>query len=320
MKGFIVALTWPNKFFGKWKYQHKKTYIIPTKFGMMFGFMCLCLLYISFASSNNLMYFYTFFLVGIGVSSLWFTHTNISDVIIEDVEVDDVFAGDKAYAIVTLSNRGKSARHHIHVYYKKEQITVLDEIMPRSSRTVRILLGEYNRGLQPIPRLTLSSTFPFSLLVTWKKFDVQKNFAVFPKRNGQTHFPRMNIAKESIEGEAVEQIRSPDSEFSGHRKFENSDSPRHIDWKAYARTEKLLVKDYQGFFPSEVKIQWHHTAHLKNFEERLSQMAMWVEIAEMKGFHYSFELGPLMIMTSRGRSHYIQCLQHLAEAEKEALA
>lgn len=323
-----MASIWPNKFFAKWRYRlsfflpkekSQKSYIIPTTFGFLYGLLCLALLYIAFASANNLLYFYTFFLSGLGFSCIWFTHANVSELIIEDVEVDDVFAGDNAYAVVTISNPGKSSRYQIQVYHRKKEVSIISEIPPRSSRTVRILLGQFRRGRQDIPRIAIASTFPFFLLTTWKKFDLKKNFFVFPKRAGQTHFPQVATVKENAEGVPVDSVRSADSEFSGHRKYETSDSPRHIDWKAFARTDRLLVKDYQGFHPHEVKIQWHQTMALRNFEDRLSQMAMWVEIAEMKGFHYSFDLGPLAIMTGRGRAHYLQCLQYLADAHQEGL-
>jgi uncharacterized protein (DUF58 family) len=324
MKGFIVASTWPNKFFVKWRYRlsfflpkekSQKSYIIPNKFGMMFGLLCLVLLYTSFATGNNLLYLYTFFLTGIGFSSLWFTHANVADLKIIEAETEDVFAGEDAYTLVTVFNPGRQPRYHVQVYNKKLEVGLIDEIPPFSSRSVRVNLGRFPRGRQVLPRLTVSSSFPFLLLTTWKNFELEKSFSIFPKRSGHSNFPPAGLLKENAEGRRVDQVRSAESEFSGHRKFESSDSPRHIDWKAYARTEKMLVKDYQGFRPLEIKIQWRHTGHLGHFEDRLSQMALWIEIAEMKGLHYSFEFGSLAVMTGRGRNHYLLCLKHLAEAE-----
>jgi uncharacterized protein (DUF58 family) len=327
MKEFTVGSLWPNKFFAKSKFRlnhfpkikEDKTYIIPTRFGFYFGGSCLLLIYSSFASGNNLMYLYTFFLCSLGFTSLWLTHVNVTDVRVDSVTIEDVFADVPAYATVTLFNNSKKSRYFIKVYCQVTEPVVVEVIKPKSFTRVRVPLGYFSRGEHRLPRLTLNSTFPFLLLVSWKVYMFEKTFLVFPKREGVSNPPFIQALNENKEGRTIDQVRSADSEFAGHRKFENSDSSRHIDWKAFARTERLLVKDYQGYRPHQVNIQWKKTRDIKGLEKRLSQMALWIEIAESKGFHYSFEMGSQNFNSDRGRVHYLKCLKTLALTREEAI-
>ncbi|NIM70794.1 MAG: DUF58 domain-containing protein, partial [Xanthomonadales bacterium] len=36
------------------------------------------------------------------------------------------------------------------------------------------------------------------------------------------------------------------SEFSDHRKYSPGDEPRNIDWKVYARTDRLYIKRFEA--------------------------------------------------------------------------
>ena len=57
------------------------------------------------------------------------------------------------------------------------------------------------------------------------------------------------IAKQVVEGFITGLHRSPyhgfSVEFAEHRIYNKGESTRHIDWKLYARTEKLFVKKYE---------------------------------------------------------------------------
>lgn len=57
------------------------------------------------------------------------------------------------------------------------------------------------------------------------------------------------LAKQVVEGFITGLHRSPfhgfSVEFAEHRQYNTGESTRHIDWKLYARTEKLFVKRYE---------------------------------------------------------------------------
>ena len=57
------------------------------------------------------------------------------------------------------------------------------------------------------------------------------------------------IARQVVEGFITGLHRSPyhgfSVEFAEHRIYNKGESTRHIDWKLYARTDKLFVKKYE---------------------------------------------------------------------------
>ena len=57
------------------------------------------------------------------------------------------------------------------------------------------------------------------------------------------------VAKQVVEGFITGMHRSPfhgfSVEFAEHRLYNNGESTRHIDWKLYAKTDKLFVKRYE---------------------------------------------------------------------------
>ncbi len=316
-----MALQWRNRFFARLKFQlsdlipiqkQNKTYIVPTKFGFCFSAIILVLLYSAFASGNNFLYLYTFFLTSVGVTSLRLTNDNISSVIIETVEIQEVFAGSPAFALVNIFNSSSQARSFIEIYHHAEKITLVPEIIGHSAYQARIELGPYTRGLHTIPKLTLRTTFPFYLLNSWKVFRSKETFIVFPSQVGESRLPVNENLNHTDDSQIMDRLKGTDFEFAGHRKFETGDSFRQIDWKAFARTEKFLIKDYQSFRSQEVELRWRNTSVHLNLESRLSQLALWIEIAESKGFQYSLEIPGKIFESQRGRSHYLKCLSGLA--------
>ncbi len=67
------------------------------------------------------------------------------------------------------------------------------------------------------------------------------------------HFPEYDnlefIASQVVEGFITGLHKSPfhgfSVEFAEHRLYNNGESTKHIDWKLYARTEKLFIKRYE---------------------------------------------------------------------------
>ena len=57
------------------------------------------------------------------------------------------------------------------------------------------------------------------------------------------------LAKQLVEGFITGLHQSPyhgfSVEFSEHRLYNSGESTRHIDWKVFARTDKLFVKRYE---------------------------------------------------------------------------
>ena len=100
-------------------------------------------------------------------------------------------------------------------------------------------------------------------------------------------------------------------EWLGLRPLRDGDSPRQVDWKAYAREAPLLVKEYR---PAGSELHLFDFAQLTDpdTEARLSQLARWVLEAEAHGERYGVALPGVLLPPDRGPEHRHRCLAALA--------
>jgi uncharacterized protein (DUF58 family) len=110
-------------------------------------------------------------------------------------------------------------------------------------------------------------------------------------------------------------MRSPvpgNDDYSGLRGYQLSDSPRHVAWKAVARNEAMLTKQFAGEAAAELWLDWNRLPALMGVEERLSRLAGWVIAAERSGANYGLRLPGNEIQPAHGEAHHNACLQTLA--------
>ena len=100
-------------------------------------------------------------------------------------------------------------------------------------------------------------------------------------------------------------------DFAGTRAYQSGESQRHIDWKAVARGQPLLVKQWAGEADQTLHLDWASLSHL-DVEARLSQLTRWVLIAERTGASYGLRLPEITIAPARGDVHFHNCLRALA--------
>src|SRR6185503_6294775 len=101
-------------------------------------------------------------------------------------------------------------------------------------------------------------------------------------------------------------------DFAGLRSYQPSDSPRHIAWKAVARSDEMLTKHFAGESAAELWLDQKLLPSRLSLEQQLSRLAGWVLAAERSGAHYGLRLPGVEIAPSRGDVHRAACLQALA--------
>ena len=97
-------------------------------------------------------------------------------------------------------------------------------------------------------------------------------------------------AQERVQGFMSGLHRSPDFgysvEFAQHRQYVPGDSPKHIDWSVYAKTDRFLTKLYEAesnmrtffvldssssmFYPKEDSGKWERTVQVIKFCKKKS--------------------------------------------------
>lgn len=289
----------------------RKTYILPTKFGLAFLVMTLVLFFMAVGYANNLIYIFVFFLISISLTGIVITNRNVDRAYVVVVQPESNFAMENAVVNIEIENRGSRPIWDLQLTFAgSEEEFFIRKVEPHARAVAEVPWRPQKRGLCKLPVLTLKSTFPFGLLKSWQKYRFDQTVLIFPQREGEKIFPP----------EARDDERNqPVGLFKEHRLYQSSDSPTRIDWRATARRQELLVKNYEEAAKEKLHFDFAQTSQINDLEAKLSQLTVWIDEAEKSGHSYSLKVQNFALSSSRGPGHFFNCLEHLATVEKDDL-
>jgi len=285
----------------------RRLYILPTRAGLAFGALWLLMLLAGLNYGNSLALFLKFLLAGFALVAMQECHRNLLGLRLIAVHAPAVFAGSAGTVLVTLENPAAAARHALEGALEGEPLASLD--LPAHGRAqLSLPVAAVRRGVVRIERLRLTSSHPFGLFRTWTWVHVPVELLVYPHPCGQRPRPMASGRRQT--GARTRGTSGAD-EWVGLRPFRDGDSPRQVDWKAYARQAPLLVKEYS---PTGADLCLFDFAQLAipDLEARLSQLARWVVEAEAVGDLYGLAVPGAVIAPNRGPEHRHRCLAALA--------
>jgi uncharacterized protein (DUF58 family) len=100
-------------------------------------------------------------------------------------------------------------------------------------------------------------------------------------------------------------------DFAGTRAYVRGESQRHIDWRAVARGQPLMTKQFTA--EAEGVVYFDFSAlQFADLEEKLSQLALWVIEAERARRPYGLRLPRTEIPPAIGQTHFHQCMRALS--------
>jgi uncharacterized protein (DUF58 family) len=162
------------------------------------------------------------------------------------------------------------------------------------------------RGLMPLGRLTLWTDYPFGVFRAWSVLNPDSPLLVYPRPEAQG--PPLPLAGQR--GEA----RTPKphgEDWQGLREFRTGDSMRLVAWKASAREERLLVKEFSEPSAGEVVLDFGALGALEH-EARIARLTRWVLMAEAEQRPYRLVLPRESFGPGMGPAHRARCLTALA--------
>lgn len=284
----------------------KRPYIVPTGFGFVFGTLALVQLIMAITAQNNLIYLFVFTEVSIALASMFFSNSNIHRAQLASMEAMTCFANEESWVEIQLKNTKPSYQLYLKWSFQKNGSYPL---LP-SSHQIQIPWTPRRRGLQALPKLVIESTFPFGLLRCWKVIRSKKEVLVLPERKGNASYPSSTRGDSTVDQLGL---------FHDIRKFQRGDWPRRIDWRASQRSQQMMIRRYEEESAVQLDFSWEQTAHLKDIEERISQLALWIDIAERQGAHYSLRVGSWNSGRYRGPQHWQKCFEFLALIDESGL-
>jgi uncharacterized protein (DUF58 family) len=285
---------------------HRRLYIVPTRAGVAFAGLLFFMLIAGLNYANSLALLFTFLLAGFAIVAMHECHRNVLRLSLHSVHSAAVFAGHTAEVVMQLHNAANTTRRQLTVSFKEIQASSLT--VPAQARaTLKLDIATQHRGLLPIDRLRLFSTYPFGLFRAWTLIHLPLNVVVYPRPYGLLPLPLDAGQRLGV----TAQLSGGSDEWLGLRAFRDGDSPRKVAWKAYARGAPLLVKEYGAAGARLQLFSLQQVAHLP-LEAQLEQLARWVVDAEAQNEHYGLLLGAQQFSFDRGALHQQRCLQALA--------
>ena len=279
--------------------------ILPSKQGYLFALVLLLLLIGSINYNLSLGYMLTFLLMSMAGVAMLHTWRNLAHLRLRPGRCDPVFAGDMAHFGVGVETPSQT-RFAIAIRRRGEE-PVYADVAPGVTNGVAIPVSTRRRGLVRAGRLEVFTRYPVGLFHAWSYIDFGLTVIVYPKPDPFAGSPPAQSRSHSEEGIPV----AGEEEFNMLRAYRAGDTPKQIAWKALAREQGLLTKEFSAMASSELWIDWEE-ARGADIEARLSVLAHWVIQAESFGQSYGLRIPGVVIPPNRGDLHQARCLEALA--------
>lgn len=286
-----------------------RTLAIPTVNAVGFAFIMGVMFYVGMAQGNGVAYLLFFMLLGVLLVSVPRSLLNLRGLEIKVESPKPVFAGQELSLPVELVNRSNRVRYALYAGLtdKDQTSELVDEIPAGMAARSIIRYPATRRGKHEITALTVASIYPLGFLRAWRNIAVSQTVLVYPEPVGDPNLPLPSAGKES----AAQAIQPEGDDFAGHRPYQLGEAQRHIDWKAVARGNPLMSKQFATEQGGALELNFEAIEY-PGLEERLSQLALWVIVAERSRRPYRLILPRVHIPAGTGEAHYHECLKALA--------
>lgn len=288
--------------------RHRRVYIVPTRLGWMFAAMLGLLLLGSINYSLALGFVLSFALAGVGLAGMVHTARNLALLSVSTGRAEPVFAGEAAQFRLYLDNRARFDRPAILVRHLASASQLVVHVAAWSLTEAALAVPAARRGRLALGRVMLETRFPLGLFRSWSYVEPDAGCIVYPRPERSALPP----AGPHASAGAARALAPGYDDFSGLRGYQRSDSPRHVAWKVFARSDNLLTKQFSGDAAVELWLDWEQLPASLDTEARLSRLAGWVLAAERSGARYGLRLPGHDTAPSRGDAHRAACLQALA--------
>lgn len=283
-----------------------RIFILPTTTGLLFAGVLLIMLFGAITYNNSMGHLFTFLAGSMALVSILHSYRNLAQLRFTSGRSTPVFAGEHAGFEILVTNPGHLPRFGIQLQPRGEPAVSID-LAARQTTRVTLQRGTTRRGVQQLGHCTVSTRYPLGLFRAWAYLELQAECLVYPRPGPERPIPPSLAYKPHESGSKGRGV----ADFVGFRAYHPGDSPRHIFWKAVAREQAPLVKQFGGDRADEVWLDWQTLAGMDT-EQRLSQLCRWVLESDHNLQSYGLRLPGTEIAIASGSAHKHRCLETLA--------
>ena len=273
-------------------------------------FVLVAMWYAASSQNNAAAYLLMFALTSVFLISIPHALFNLGGLKATAESVKPTFAGQEVSLPFEITNESRATRHGIALGLPDfgGNTERIDDIPAGTAARVILRFSAPARGEHEIGRLCLASVYPLGFLHAWRRVTVPQRYLVYPKPAGDPNLPLGS--SRSTQNRPRPELGEGD-DFAGVRAYVPGESQHHIDWKAVARGQPLMTKQFAAEADGLLYLDFA-AVRFSDPEERLSQLALWVIEAERARHPYGLRLPTAAIAPSLGERHFHRCLRTLA--------
>jgi uncharacterized protein (DUF58 family) len=264
------------------------------------------------ASSQNsaAMYLLLFLLASVILVSIPHTLINLAAVTLRIESAKPTFAGEEVCLPVEIMNSSRTTRYGVEVVLPQaDKIRARVDCIPaENAARLTLRFSARRRGEHKIEALDLTSCYPLGFMRALRRFVFNQTYFVYPKPAGNPQLPTNRLG---LVSSWVQQDIGHGDDFAGVRDYIPGESQRHIDWKAVARGQPLMTKQFAAENSGAVHLDFFEL-HFADVEQKLSQLALWVIEAERARQPYGLRLPGTEVFPALGKNHFHYCLRALS--------
>ncbi|MDT4954900.1 MAG: hypothetical protein QOJ02_3038 [Acidobacteriota bacterium] len=314
-----------------------------TKGGVIFLCILAVVAFAAWNTGNNLL-FLVFSVLASTLFVAWIAaRVSLRDLVVSARFPDHIYAGEPAPVIVTLRNtkrffpsfsvlveaRGpldkkekkeKRRRRRKRVRYARRILAYFMYVPHRAAAEQRVEQLFEKRGHELITGFELSTRFPFGFFRRRRRLRARDvDIIVYPKPEplgDDLHLLPMNA------GRLISTRRGAGHDLLSLRDYQPQDDLRHIDWKATARSRRLIVRQFAAEDERRVTIALDTSAHGGVDEKKLGErFERGVTLTASLVAHFIDERAEVRLVIGEeggrygvGLEHLHNCLKRLALA------
>lgn len=300
------------------------------KFSKLGRYYIAIMVIILLAATNtkaNLLHLLTSFFLALLVFSWFLAKRNLAAIQVNIESPPEIFAGTAFSMRYLITNQSG---------YRKFAISCLDVLMNYQLMVLEIPAlstlelhrhyqrGFLNRGRKQWTQFSLHTAFPFGFFQCAKQIVANHEILVLPRP-----LPVLNISIPHHwgtfhQGKSVSVPRASSQEFANLREYKPGDSQKNIHWKATAKTNQLIIKEFEEQLPAGVTLIVDTFAPLyapetkhRYFEKAMTVAASLAWEISKRDNCFMFAYGEHLLEYGHGEEHARCVLRILAAADVE---
>lgn len=279
-------------------------FILPSKFGVVFGLLNVLLFILGVNYQNNLVIILSFFCFSLFVTTMLLCYQNMAGIRIKPIARQEYVAGELLSIECQLVS--KHSKHGLTLYYQGEPSHDVAALV--GERATALSLNKRVRGLHRLPRLIIASEYPLGLFRAWSNLEFEQDIIVFPALLPYTE--QLSAIEQNDGAHSSRRTISGDS-FSGLAPYREGESLKRVAWKQLAQGKGLLSKQFEQTIGEP---QWLDLSDIDaaGIERKLCHLAYLVNHFASISQPFGLKLGEKRLDVGHGNAHRYAALSMLA--------